>query len=97
MYQSPIEILHKQMRAELEANIWQAVRDCEISVDKGELIKALKYDRAQYQKGYSDCAAEIFKEIEKSLVGLNAPLDRLYGISCKKIAELRKKYIEDKR
>lgn len=94
MYKSPIETIFKQMRTEHEANVWRAIQDCDIVVDKEELIKALKYDRGQYAKGYADCAEAIFADIEKSLVGLDAPLDKLYGISCRKLSELRKKYLE---
>lgn len=31
---------------------------CGVNVDKEELLKALKYDREQYEKGYRDAKAE---------------------------------------
>ena len=54
MYQSPIEIITKQMRTQFEDNVFKAIQDYGILVDKEELIKALQYDRDQYEKGYAD-------------------------------------------
>lgn len=53
-YESPIEILTSQIRFEYENNIMTAIQDYGVNVDKEELIKALKYDRDQYMKGYQD-------------------------------------------
>lgn len=54
MYESPITIAKRQVQTQLEEGVMKAVLDCGIIVDKEELIKALKYDRDQYQKGYED-------------------------------------------
>ena len=54
MYQSPIEIITKQIRTQFEDNVFKAIQDYGILVDKEELIKALQYDRGQYEKGYAD-------------------------------------------
>ena len=54
MYQSPIEIITRQMRTQFEDNVFKAIQDYGIAVDKDELIKALQYDREQYEKGYRD-------------------------------------------
>ena len=51
-YESPIELYIGQMRMEQENGIYRAVREQGITVDKEELIKALKYDRGQYEEGY---------------------------------------------
>ena len=71
-YESPI---HIERRAEFETNIkkmaqtfdeavekevYTALMQQHIYVDKEELIKALQYDRNQYEKGYAD-AVEEFK------------------------------------
>lgn len=53
-YESPIEILQKQVTYEMEENVMRAVQSYGINVNKDELIKALMYDRQQYQKGYED-------------------------------------------
>ena len=54
MYQSPIEIITKKMLTQLEDNVFKAIQNYGIVVDKEELIKALQYDRDQYEKGYAD-------------------------------------------
>ena len=57
-YKSPIEIYVQQLRIErertFESEILKALQGYEITVNKDELIKALKYDRDQYQRGYDE-------------------------------------------
>ena len=53
-YQSPIEVIQSQMRSKIEGEIYRAVMNIGVNVDKDELVKALEYDRNQYQKGYKD-------------------------------------------
>ena len=53
-YESPINVLMGQMRMEQEDNIFRAVQEYGVDVNKEELIKALHYDRDQYRKGYAD-------------------------------------------
>lgn len=60
-YQSPIELIMGQMNLALEGQICKAVQNVGVSVDKEELLKALQYDRDQYQKGYADRDAEIVR------------------------------------
>lgn len=63
MYESPItnyisEIIDKQM-VERENFILATVSEkIGIDVNREELIKALNYDRQQYEKGYADAKAE---------------------------------------
>lgn len=54
MYKSPIEILTGEMQTQFENDIYRVVQSYEIAVDKEELVKALRYDREQYEKGYHD-------------------------------------------
>jgi len=42
------------MRTRLDNDCLKAVQEYGITVDKEELIKALQYDRGQYEKGYAD-------------------------------------------
>ena len=42
------------MKIQMEGEIMKAVQRVGIDVDKDELIRALQYDRGQYQKGYMD-------------------------------------------
>ena len=54
MYKSPIEIIYGQMQTNMEDNIYEAIQKYNVNVDKDELIKALQYDRNQYEVGYQD-------------------------------------------
>lgn len=61
MYKSPIEIINdfnnsvaKAVMDETENQVYKAVYNVGVNVDKGELLKALAYDRDQYDKGYVD-------------------------------------------
>lgn len=62
MYQSPIELLftdiHHQIVEQQEEQIYQAVIHFVPNVNREELLRALKYDRGQYDKGYADGVAE---------------------------------------
>ena len=60
-YQSPIDLIVGQMNLNFENEICKAVQNVGVCVDKEELLKALQYDRKQYQKGYSDRDAEIVR------------------------------------
>ncbi len=53
-YESPINIISRQMEIQMEGEIMKAVQRVGIDVDKDELLRALRYDRGQYQKGYMD-------------------------------------------
>ena len=58
-YESPIELFQtepilERIKSETDAYIIQSVWKLGVNVDKDELIKALKYDRDQYNKGYYD-------------------------------------------
>lgn len=58
MYTNPITIIVDQMTAEAykreEQEIIRCVQRIGVNVDRDELIKALSYDREQYEKGYAD-------------------------------------------
>ena len=63
MYESPIELLTstylKELSNKQDEEILQCVIETGVKVDKEELIKALAYDRNQYDVGYSDAMAAI--------------------------------------
>ena len=61
MYKSPIEFIEStsdhfaiEIQKAKDEIVYQAVSKIGVEVDKEELLKALKYDRDQYQRGYSD-------------------------------------------
>jgi hypothetical protein len=51
-WESPIKAFEKQYRLNYEDSVVKAVQEIGIHVDKQELLKALDYDRGQYDKGY---------------------------------------------
>ena len=53
-YESPVDIIIGQMETNLENDIIQAMQKIGIDINKEELIKALNYDRNQYETGYKD-------------------------------------------
>lgn len=62
MYQSPISIYETAMETIMEQRenaIFAKVQEAfDVQVDKAELIRALQYDRDQYEKGYRDAKQE---------------------------------------
>ena len=67
MYKSPIEILiddiQHQIVKQQDEEIYKAVLNFVPNVDKEELIRALQYDRNQYEKGYMDGKADAEAEL----------------------------------
>jgi hypothetical protein len=58
MYESPIELLFTDIQHQIleqqDEQIYQAVMHFVPNVNREELLRALKYDRGQYDKGYAD-------------------------------------------
>ena len=58
MYKPPIEIIQHRANydcsKQLDEAVFTAVVRADIHVERDELIKALQYDRDQYQKGFED-------------------------------------------
>ena len=52
-YESPVKIIYGQMQTQFEDDILKAVQSYRIEVNKEELIKALRHDRGQFDKGYA--------------------------------------------
>ena len=66
MYESPIKIITGNIQTQIDIvviinEIYRAVQNVGINVDKEELLKALKYDRGQYEKGFDDGFAQALK------------------------------------
>ena len=76
-YESPITVLQKQIETQLEGEILKAVHKVGVVVDKEELVKALKCDREQYEKGFEDgcvsgvkeCCQRIIERLKDSAIG----------------------------
>lgn len=70
MYESPIEVFTTQMdgilermQKQQEEYIYQSVLNVGVDVNKEELVKALLYDRDQYDKGYQDGIEEFAEKL----------------------------------
>ena len=53
-WERPVNVIQSQMRMDIEGQIMRAVQNVGVIVDKEELIKALRYDRGQYDKGFAN-------------------------------------------
>lgn len=65
MYKSPIEIITRKMQTRVDDEIFRAVQNVGINVDREELLKALEYDRGQYEKGYKDGRKDAFESFHE--------------------------------
>ena len=54
MYESPIKIITGQIKTNYEDGIFRAIQNVGINVDREELLKALEYDRGQFEKGWKE-------------------------------------------
>lgn len=54
MYDSPITVYYEDIEKRVEGDLVKTVVRLGFDVDEKELMKALNYDREQYQKGYKD-------------------------------------------
>lgn len=72
MYSSPIDIIYQDIQNCFEEGIYSAIERVNIKVKKDELLRALAYDRHQYEKGYADALADRTKArwVEDSYSGL---------------------------
>lgn len=73
-YKSPIDVIIDDMQLQFrdafdDAIVHAVVQNVDIAVDKDELIKALKYDRQEYDRGYADGKWEMFSLITSVFYG----------------------------
>lgn len=54
MYDSPIKVMFGQMETQIDNKIMKAIQQLNIEIDKEELVRALQYDRNQYDRGFAD-------------------------------------------
>ena len=71
MYEYPVRLIQEQFLTHLketqEDGIYTALQGYGVYVDKEELIKALNYDRQQYEKGYVDGMKEFAERLKENL------------------------------
>lgn len=104
MYESPINLIYKdyqtQMKEGIDRLILEAVQEVSVAVDRDELIKALNYDRQQYEKGYADGKKAVLDKIRAEIeeIKLDVDLDigneMIYNNAIKDVLEIIDKYRE---
>lgn len=73
MWESPINVMEiqepiiEQLNNEREEMVLKQIWKIGVDVNKEELIKALQYDRNQYEKGYKDGYAKAIDEFAERL------------------------------
>lgn len=69
-YESPMDVTITPPQIDpgiLENTLLTITQECQITVDKDELIKALQYDRDQYNKGFEDGKRFILNRLKEVL------------------------------
>ena len=67
MWESPVNVIMGEMQTQIEGEIFKAIRNVGIDVNKEELIKAMQYDRGQYDKGYKDGYSKAIDEFAERI------------------------------
>ena len=71
MYESPVHLIlqdvESQIDQEIERTIINVIRKFDVSVDEGEIIKTLRYDRNQYNKGYKDGINDTLNKLREEI------------------------------
>ena len=67
MYESPIKIITGHIKTNYEDAIYSAVQNVGINVDREELLKALEYDRGQYEEGFREGEKHTLQQIKNLL------------------------------
>ncbi len=67
-YESPIRMIVGEMETKMENDTMSVIQRYGIDVDKEELIKALAYDRGQYDKGYQDGYGKGYQKAKEDLI-----------------------------
>jgi hypothetical protein len=76
-YKSPIEVFENELQTQMDNDIMEVVFSYGINVDKNELVKALAYDRKQYEAGFADGRAAAERRIAESLGMIQAAIGQL--------------------
>lgn len=62
-YESPINLIMQDINYKYEQNVLTAIQNIGVEVNKDELIKALAYDRQQYERGYQEGYAQAVTDL----------------------------------
>lgn len=84
MYKSPIELVvgnfQDMIIQQQENQTLQAIQKIGVNVDKEELLKALKYDRGQYSKGFNDGVIVVVERLNEIMRDRYLFEDRRYSM-----------------
>lgn len=69
-YESPITMIVGEMEAKMESDTMSVIQRYGIDVNKEELIKALDYDRKQYEKGYQNGYAAGYEKAKEDIANM---------------------------
>lgn len=100
MHESTIELMYGAIRSEIEGSVYKAVQDVGIKVNKEELLRALMYDRQQYEKGFKDGMQAALEKIASALTRRDPEICLLYAMQweddgcCLDCVECVKKHSE---
>ena len=67
MYESPIKIVTGNIQTQIDDDIYRAVQNVGINVDREELLKALEYDRRQYEEGFRKGEKYVLRHLKNLL------------------------------
>ena len=86
MYKCPIDIIYGELQTQMlqkeENMVLEATRKIGVNVDKEELIKALQYDREQYEEGYADAKSNFQEQTRWIPVKENYPEEGIDVLVC---------------
>ena len=77
-FESPITLIVSEMKTEIEEEAIKCIQEIGFDINKGQLEKALRYDRNQYDKGY----ANGYREAINDLLSVLSPCNNC-GVGCK--------------
>ena len=95
MYENPITMICQGIQTQIvqrdEQMILEAIQKQGVFIDKEELIKAIKYDRNQYSKGYKDGVSEVLGKIKVEIEQMNN-LDYVEPVTINEVLQIIDKY-----
>ena len=95
MYDSPINVIYGEVQTkvqeDMENHIFKSVQSVGVMVDKDELIKALQYDRQQYEKGLADGK----REFAIYMLGRIAAIEMMSGIDLVSLKDACNEVLEE--
>ena len=90
-YQSPIEVFYNDIEYRFEDAVFKAIQKVDIKADRNEIIKALEYDRGQYEKGYADGKADAQQHGRWEIVYYDNVPTLAYCDQCDQILQFTRK------